>query len=98
MLTNVDPEILLAETGNVASNIGATAGEVTGAAGSIVGMPPAGTDEASALGTLGISEHSLEFLAVSLKQFFDEAQYAAGLGTVAVNYETTDTANATMFA
>lgn len=83
---NVAPIQLLSGTNEVMTNVATTSGLIGGAAGSIGAIVPAGADDVSLLVSATSAAHAANFLATSVVDHAEVAQYAVSLSAVAATY------------
>nr|WP_256378471.1 PE family protein [Tsukamurella sp. 1534] len=84
------PIQLLSGTNEVMANVATTSGLVTGAAGTLGAVLPAGADEVSLLASTGSAAHAANYLAVALADHAEVAQYGVSLSAVASTYVMAD--------
>ncbi|GAB3134271.1 hypothetical protein GCM10027289_25830 [Tsukamurella serpentis] len=89
---NVVPIQLLAGTNEVMANVATTSGLIGGASGAIGATVPAGADEVSMLASAGSAAHAANFLATSVVDHAEVAQYGVSLSAVAATYISADNA------
>ncbi|WP_308297423.1 PE domain-containing protein [Tsukamurella paurometabola] len=86
------PIQLLAGTNEVMANVATTAGSIGGAAGALGAVVPAGADAVSLLVSASSAAHAANFLATSIIDHAEVAQYAVSLSAVASTYIMADNA------
>ncbi|WP_312854182.1 PE family protein [Tsukamurella spumae] len=86
------PIQLLAGTNEVLANVATTSGLIGGAAGTIGAVVPAGADDVSLLVSAGSAAHAANFLATSVVDHAEVAQYGVSLAAVASTYIMADNA------
>lgn len=86
------PIQLLAGTNEVMANIATTSGLIGGAAGAIGAVVPAGVDDVSVMVSASSAAHAANFLATSVVDHAEVAQYAVSLSAAAATYVTADNA------
>ena len=89
---NVAPVQLLAGTNEVIGNVTTTSGLVGGSAGTLGAVIPAGADDVSLLVSAGSAAHAANFLATTVVDHAEVAQYAVSLSAVAATYIMADNA------
>ncbi|GAA0999370.1 PE family protein [Tsukamurella strandjordii] len=89
---NVAPLQLLSGTNEVIGNVASTSGLVGGAAGTLGAVVPAGADDVSLLVSAGSAAHAANYLAVTVVDHAEVAQYAVSLSAVAATYIAADNA------
>lgn len=89
---NVVPIQLLSGTNEVMTNVATTSGLIGGASGAIGAAVPAGADEVSVLAAAGSTAHAANYLATSVVDHTQVAQYAVSLSAAASVYVMADNA------
>ncbi|BDD80549.1 hypothetical protein TPB0596_03120 [Tsukamurella pulmonis] len=92
MSLNVAPIQLLAGTNEVMANVATTSGVIGGAAGAIGAVVPAGADDVSLLVSTSSAAHAANFLAASVLDHAEVAQYGVSLSAAAATYIMADNA------
>ncbi|NKY20136.1 PE family protein [Tsukamurella spumae] len=82
----------MAGTNEVLANVATTSGLIGGAAGTIGAVVPAGADDVSLLVSAGSAAHAANFLATSVVDHAEVAQYGVSLAAVASTYIMADNA------